>query len=187
MAKFRLPTEAEIWSFALQVPIATKDFGVQPIEGWGTQRVLIRKILQGKSQGINQFVVVKARQVGASTIMLLLTLFWMWRHAGLQGLTVTDGEENKQYFRDLFLMMIEELEQRQASSEKPNMLSKARVTRPKANQATSRPSRLYQKRAAAVLIGMIRKRSTSWTPWPPGARSTRLITSANRTARNASR
>lgn len=100
--------------------MATKDFGVQPIEGWGTQRTLVREILEGKKNGINQFVVVKARQVGASTIMLLLTLFWLWRFPGLQGLTVTDGDENKQYFRDLLLMMVEELEARMEAGAAPS-------------------------------------------------------------------
>lgn len=113
MAKIRLPTEAEIRAFSLQVPIATKDYGVQPIEWWGTQRTLINRILAGKQRGINQFIVVKARQVGASTAMLILTLLWLWRFPGLQGLTVTDGDENKAYFRDLFLMMVEDLAERQ--------------------------------------------------------------------------
>lgn len=120
MGKIRLPTEQEVWAFALQVPIATKDFGVAPIQGWGTQRHLVQEILAGKARGVNQFVVVKARQVGASTILLLLTLYWMWRFPGLQGLTVTDGDENKQYFRDLFLSMVEELALRQESGAAPN-------------------------------------------------------------------
>jgi hypothetical protein len=120
VAKLILPTERDVWAFCLQVPIATKDYGVIPIQGWGTQRHLVRAILAGKAKGINQFVVVKARQVGASTILLLLTLMWMWRFPGLQGLTVTDGEENKQYFRDLFLTMVADLEARQDAGDAPS-------------------------------------------------------------------
>src|SRR5262252_10981478 len=90
----RLPTEIDVWKYSLQVPIATKDFGVKPITPWGTQRAALRAILQGKSEGINQFLVVKARQVGLSTFMLILTLLWMQRFPGLQGVTITDSPEN---------------------------------------------------------------------------------------------
>jgi len=119
MSQLRLPTEHEVWTFSLQIPLATKDYGVRPIEGWGTQRHLVREILKGKAKGINQFLVVKARQVGCSTIMLIVTLLWMWRFPGMQGLTVTDSDENKQYFRDLFLNMVETLAERQEEADAP--------------------------------------------------------------------
>jgi len=108
----RLPSEQDLWRFSLQVPIATKDFGVRPITPWGTQRVALRTILAGKEKGINQFLFVKARQVGLSTFMLILTLLWMQRFAGLQGVTITDSAENKEYFRDLFMGMMDELVRR---------------------------------------------------------------------------
>jgi hypothetical protein len=108
----RLPSEQDLWRFSLQVPIATKDFGVRPITPWGTQRVALRTILAGKEKGINQFLFVKARQVGLSTFMLILTLLWMQRFAGLQGVTITDSAENKEYFRDLFMGMMDELARR---------------------------------------------------------------------------
>jgi hypothetical protein len=107
MARIVLPTEREIWTYAQQIPIATKDYGIAPIKPWGTQQELLRRILAGKSKGINQFIILKARQVGASTFLLLLTLHWLQRFPGSQGVTVTDSAENKEYFRDLFLGMIE--------------------------------------------------------------------------------
>jgi hypothetical protein len=114
MSLIRLPTETDLWRFALQVPIATKDFGVQPITPWGTQRAALRAILRGKEKGINQYLIVKARQVGMSSFLLILTLLWMQRFPGLQGVTITDSPENKEYFRDLFLQMIDELALRHA-------------------------------------------------------------------------
>src|SRR5262245_6077811 len=110
MSASRIPTERQVWDFVAQVPVATKDYGVRAIRPWGTQRALIREILAGIEGGYHQFVVLKSRQVGASTLLLLLTILWMWRFPGMQGLTVTDSEENKQYFRDLFLGMIDTLE-----------------------------------------------------------------------------
>ena len=115
MGLIRLPDERDVWRFSLQVPLATKDYGVRPITPWGTQRAALHAILKGKEQGINQFLFVKARQVGLSTFMLILTLMWMQRFAGLQGVTITDSAENKEYFRDLFLAMIDELALRHAA------------------------------------------------------------------------
>lgn len=114
MSKLRLPTEHEVWHYAVQVPVATKDYGIVPISPWGTQRALLHQILTGLQADIHQFIVLKSRQVGASTFLLILTLFWMHRYPGLQGLTVTDSEENKQYFRDVFLAMVEDLALREA-------------------------------------------------------------------------
>ena len=101
-----LPTEEEIVRFAESVPIATRDFGVATIRTWGTQRTLTRAILRGVAEGARQFVVLKCRQAGVTTWMLLLTIFWMKRFPGLQGLTVPDSEENSTYFRDLFMEMV---------------------------------------------------------------------------------
>lgn len=101
----RLPTEEEYWTFASRVPMPTKDFGLVPIQAWGTQRVLIRAIFEGLRRGIRQFVILKARQVGASTALLLLALLWMWRFKGLQGLSATDSDENREFFRDTLSQM----------------------------------------------------------------------------------
>jgi len=116
----RLPSDADVWKYALQVPLATKDFGIKPITPWGTQRAALRTILEGKRDGVNQFLIVKARQVGLSTFMLILTLLWMQRFPGLQGVTITDSPENKEYFRDLFLGMIDELALRHAADDDPD-------------------------------------------------------------------
>src|SRR5262245_8589470 len=121
VANLRLPTEAEVYAYAAQVPVATKDYGVQPIRPWGTQRVLLQKILAGKERGVNQFVIVKSRQVGASTFLLLLTKQWAERYPGMQGVTVTDSEENKQYFRDLFLGMIEDTKARTSADHRAEL------------------------------------------------------------------
>src|SRR5262249_13233533 len=109
MGRVHIPSESEIHAWMARVPIATKDYGVAPIHPWGTQRYLIQRILKGIDKGIHQYLVVKCRQAGVSTYVMLLTLLWMSRFPGLQGLTVTDSQENKEYFRDLFLSMVETL------------------------------------------------------------------------------
>jgi len=133
--KILLPTEAEVWAFCSRVPIATKDLGLTTIQPWGTQKALLRAILAGTADGIRQFIVLKARQVGATSFLLLLTLLWMSRFPGLQGLTVADSEENLAYFRDLILGMMETLPEGSSDLGIPDLRTRNRIQMTWQNQS----------------------------------------------------
>lgn len=87
--------------------MATRDYGLTAIRLWGSQRYVLREIAQGLRDGYHTFVILKGRQVGVSSLMLLLTLFWMQRWKGLQGACVADSAENREYFRSLLLQASE--------------------------------------------------------------------------------
>lgn len=86
--------------FSKGVRIATKDHGVVAYQPWGTQRYLREQLIRGVAEGIHDFIVVKPRQVGASTELFCFDLFWNLKHKGMQGLVATDSDENKEFFRD---------------------------------------------------------------------------------------
>ena len=107
------PTMPEPWRgylarflrFCEWVPIDPKEGGVL----WhgiawaillSSQRYLIEEIFWGLSQGFHDFVIVKGRQLGISTVLWAFDLFWLTRFS-LQGMYVADDEPNKEIHRDI--------------------------------------------------------------------------------------
>ena len=80
-----------------------------PITPYGGQLMFLREVDQGLSEGQHSFSVLKARQLGISTIMLALDLFWLFWHPGLQGALIADEDKNTQTFRETITMMLESL------------------------------------------------------------------------------
>ena len=74
--------------------ISDPQAGIIPFELWGFQRELLGTF--GDSQRI---VVLKARQLGISTLSLALDIFWCWMFPGTQGVLICDTEGNKESFR----------------------------------------------------------------------------------------
>lgn len=95
--------------FTESLRIDSKERGQTPLVWLGTQRYLIQQIEIGLSKGIHNFVVLKGRQLGISTISLALTLYWLFAHKGLQGALVTDSDDNKTKFRSTLQMYIRSL------------------------------------------------------------------------------
>ncbi len=87
------------WSKYLK--IASKDKGWCPLRLFGTQRYFIEEIQKGLAQGKHSFVVLKARQLGITTISLALDLYWLYRYPHLNGELITDSESNRDYFRSI--------------------------------------------------------------------------------------
>lgn len=68
---------------------------------FGAQLRFLDEICDGLSRGIRHFVILKARQLGITTISLAMDLFWMAMHPGMQGALITDTEGNKEKFREI--------------------------------------------------------------------------------------
>lgn len=101
--KTRLQTETEwleaLLEFMSYLSVDSKETGVGPLELYGSQRRALAEIIEGLSRGIHLFVCLKAMQLGMSTLMLAIDLFWLATHPGMQGVLVTDSEGNKNKFR----------------------------------------------------------------------------------------
>jgi hypothetical protein len=66
----------------------------------GTQRYALARIVRSLEADRHMFVILKARQLGITTITLALDLFWHWMHPGMQGTLAADSEENRDQLRD---------------------------------------------------------------------------------------
>jgi len=89
------------WDFASTAEIPSKDEGLIPFKPYGTQRYLLSEILSALAEGIHNIIIVKPRQVGATTLMLLWDAFWLLKNDGLTGQFVADSDGNKTINRHL--------------------------------------------------------------------------------------
>lgn len=88
-------------AFCHRLTIDSKEFGRIPLKFMGSQRYVLEQIADGLRNNIHEFVILKGRQLGISTIMLALDIYWLFKNAGLQAAIVTDTDDNRELFRSL--------------------------------------------------------------------------------------
>lgn len=80
-----------------------------PIVPYEAQLQFLRELDNGLDERQFEFVCLKARQLGITTILLALDIFWLYMHPGLQGALVADTHENRETFRQTITQMLESL------------------------------------------------------------------------------
>jgi hypothetical protein len=98
--------------FCSHLLIDSKEKGQIPLKWLGGQRYFVNEVAAGLNSGIHTFVCLKGRQLGISTVMLALDLYWMFLHKGLQGVVMTDTDSNKTLFRSYLSQYLKGLPQR---------------------------------------------------------------------------
>lgn len=78
-----------------------------PIVLYDAQLRLLHEIDEGLAEGQHFFTILKSRQLGVSTIMLLMDIMWLWLYPGLQGAIIGDDENTVIGFRDTIDMMLQ--------------------------------------------------------------------------------
>jgi hypothetical protein len=91
--------EKRFEQFISKLKVQSKDYGLVPFKMLGSQRYILQEIIKGLSEGITTFVILKARQLGASTFFLCLDQFWAFEHKGLLGVLIVHKEEARDDFR----------------------------------------------------------------------------------------
>lgn len=67
---------------------------------WGSQRMALNELCIGMEKGIREFLCLKSRQLGISTIFLAVAIFWLAVFKGTTGALVTDTEGTRDSFRE---------------------------------------------------------------------------------------
>ena len=80
-----------------------------PISLYGAQWRFLIELDEGLASGQHSFVNLKARQLGMSTLLLLLDIFWCYMNPGLQGAIIADTSDNREIFRSTITGMLESL------------------------------------------------------------------------------
>jgi len=65
----------------------------------GTQTYVIDQIAKGMEDGVRNFVTLKCRQIGISTISLAFDLYWIFKYRAMSGMLVTHDEPARDQFR----------------------------------------------------------------------------------------
>jgi hypothetical protein len=95
--------------FCSKLWIDSKEQGLIRLKFLGSQRYLVDKVAAALAQGVHTFVVLKGRQIGISTVMLALDIYWLFKYPGLQGAVVTDTDDNRELFRSTIEQYIKTL------------------------------------------------------------------------------
>ncbi len=92
---------AEFLRYCEAAPIDGKETGATRLILLTSQRYLIEEVFAGLSLGIHDFVIVKARQLGASSVLWALLLWWLTKFPAMLGMYLADDEGNKEKHRGL--------------------------------------------------------------------------------------
>jgi hypothetical protein len=65
-----------------------------PLKLWASQARVMEGILEGLEDGVHVFYVLKSRQLGVTTITLLILVFWLALHPNTIGCLVSDSDKN---------------------------------------------------------------------------------------------
>lgn len=86
--------------FCKQLRIESKEKGLIPLVLNGAQLKFVDEVAVGlNEEDIHNFIILKGRQLGISTICIALDLYWNFKHKGLQGTLVTHDEATRDFFR----------------------------------------------------------------------------------------
>lgn len=107
----RLAVEAAFYTFLDQCFVESKDLGRISLGEnlYDGQRKLITEIFDALEADIHDIYVLKSRQLGISTIIRALTVFFLGVFSGLKGALVFDTSEHKEEARAELVTMIEQL------------------------------------------------------------------------------
>lgn len=72
---------------------------------YSTQRYYLSEIAAGLESGVHDFLVLKGRQQGITTITDAMDLYWPQRYEGLQGMMVADDDDAREVRRDIIRQM----------------------------------------------------------------------------------
>lgn len=89
------------YDYIKNITIDSKETGVGPLKPYRSQELFLTEVAKGLDEGIHDFTILKARQLGISTIMLPIDLFWASMYPGTQGAIVVDEEGNREQFRKI--------------------------------------------------------------------------------------
>lgn len=80
-----------------------------PITLYGAQERFLIELDEALANGQHFVVCLKARQLGMSTVLLILDIFWCYINPGLQGALIADTSDNKDTFRQTITQMLDSL------------------------------------------------------------------------------
>lgn len=95
------------YDFLSHVKIFSKDYdGPVTLVPYGSQARFLDEMFEGLGRDIHWFVILKARQLGLSTVTRALILFWAFMHRGSRIALIYDTDKNKEDARQEIKLML---------------------------------------------------------------------------------
>lgn len=95
--------------FCGSAQILTRDFGLIPFKLLGSQLFILDEICKGMDEGIANYIILKSRQLGSSTLFVLLDMFWCFEYPGISGAIITHTEQLRDQFKNMIAVNIAHL------------------------------------------------------------------------------
>src|SRR5258707_5857335 len=95
--------------YVSHIKILSRDFGRVNVRFLGSQLYILDSICEGIAEGITTFVILKGRQQGATTLLMLIDFFYALEHPGLLGTFILHEEKALGKWRALIEMMLESM------------------------------------------------------------------------------
>jgi hypothetical protein len=92
---------SQFMAFTRALKIDAKELGVVSLGDrmLGTQKWVLQRIVEGLEDDVHEFVTLKCRQAGISTLCLALDLFWLFKHPGMTGMLAVHEDSARDQFR----------------------------------------------------------------------------------------
>ena len=74
--------------------VNTDERGIE-LELWDSQERFLQEVASGLDRGVHTFMCLKSRQLGITTVSLLVDLLWLAMHKGMTCALVTESEANR--------------------------------------------------------------------------------------------
>ena len=98
-----------IYELLESVELDTKESGRCRVTPWLSQRIIIDTVAKGLTEGVHEFVVLKSRQMAATSVCSVIELFWALANPGVQGAIIADRTDNLERLRRIFAALLETL------------------------------------------------------------------------------
>jgi len=95
--------------FLSKLKVQSKDYGLVPFRLLGSQRYILDELCKARDEGISNFLILKARQMGATTFFIALDMFWAFQNKGLLGTFVLHKEEARDDWRATIEVFYQEI------------------------------------------------------------------------------
>jgi hypothetical protein len=92
---------SQFMAFTKALKIDAKELGVVSLGDrmLGTQKWVLQRSSAGLEDDVHEFVTLKCRQAGISTLCLALDLFWLFKHPGMTGMLAVHEDSARDQFR----------------------------------------------------------------------------------------
>ena len=92
--------EQEFNAYCARALVLSKDYGLIPFKSLGSQTWVMDHIKAGLKDGVSSFTILKARQLGITTILFMLDLGWLQHNPGMIGAFVIHSGKAQAFFRN---------------------------------------------------------------------------------------